>query len=182
MDIASWLRNLRLSQYEPAFLDNAIDAGVLPDLTQDDLRDLGVTLIGHRRKLMAAIEELRIARISAADSLLGSGPPAARDLPRSALGGAAAAAERRRVTVMFYDLVGSTTLSTLIDPEELREVVGAYHRRVGEVLTRFGGFVARIMGDGGLVYFGYPEAHEDDPERAVLAALGAVGAVEQLDE
>src|SRR5215469_8205972 len=156
MDIADWLRRLGLEQYAPAFAGNDIDAEILPDLTAEDLIGLGVTSIGHRRKLLAAIAALRGA------------PPAGNPLPdpppHAGEGrvGAGAEAERRQLTIMFCDLVGSTPLSTRFDPEDLREIVGAYHRCVADTVGRFGGFVAKYMGDGVLVYFGYPEAHEDD--------------------
>jgi class 3 adenylate cyclase len=165
MDIAEWLRGLGLEQYETAFRENAIDAAILASLTAEDLRDLGVGLVGHRSKLLDAIAELRRA----------AEPPApAAETPLSP-------AERRQLTVMFCDLVGSTALSTRFDPEDLREVIGAYHRRVADTVARFAGFVAKYMGDGVLVYFGYPEAHEDDAERAVRAGLGLIDAVGRLD-
>ncbi len=165
MDIAAWLHGLGLQQYEQAFCDNAIDAAVLPELTADDLKDLGVSLVGHRRKLLAAIAALRSE---------GSSLPLA---PNEGV----ATAERRHLTVMFCDLVGSTALSARLDPEDLREVIAAYHRAATEVVCGFDGFVAKYMGDGVLVYFGYPQAHEDDAERAVRAGLGVIDAVGRLD-
>jgi class 3 adenylate cyclase len=164
LDIATWLRGLGLEQYEAAFRDNDIDAEVLLELTADDLIGLGVTSIGHRRKLLAAIAAL------GTDSSVaprGAAPPAD--------------AERRQLTVMFCDLIGSTALSARLDPEDLRDVIGAYHRAVAEIVARFDGFVSRYMGDGVLVYFGYPQAHEDDAERAVRAGLGAIDAVGRLN-
>jgi len=163
VDIAAWLRGLGLEQYEAAFRANEIDAGVLPSLTAEDLRDLGVTLVGHRRRLLDAI------------AALAPKPAALADLA------ARAAAERRQLTVMFCDLVGSTALSARLDPEDLREVIGAYHSAVAEIVARLGGFVSRFMGDGVLIYFGYPQAHEDDAERAVRAALRAIDAVRRLN-
>jgi len=165
VDIAAGLHSLGLQQYEAGFRDNAIDAAVLPELTADDLRDLGVTLIGHRRRLLAAIAALG-AEIPA------TSPP---DAP------VRAEAERRQLTVMFCDLVGSTELSARLDPEDLREVIAAYHRAVSETVAAFDGFVAKYMGDGVLIYFGYPQAHEDDAERAVRAGLGVIDAVGRLD-
>src|SRR5437762_4407039 len=162
MDVAEWLRGLGLEQYEPAFRANEIDARVLPSLTAEDLKDLGVTLVGHRRRLLDVIAELGP-----------DAPPAPRSAP--------AEAERRQLTVMFCDLVGSTALSSRLDPEDLREVIGAYHRAVTEIVAGFEGFVSRYMGDGVLVYFGYPQAHENDAERAVRAGLGAIDAVSRLD-
>src|SRR5271156_6070579 len=167
MDVAAWLRGLGLEQYAPAFRDNDVDTEVLPQLTADDLISIGVTSVGHRRKLLDAI------------AALGADPPAttAAPIPEAP---APADAERRQLTVMFCDLVGSTPLSTRFDPEDLREFVGAYHRCVTDTVARFGGFVAKYMGDGVLVYFGYPEAHEDDAERAARAGLGVIDAVGRL--
>src|SRR5437763_1556151 len=169
MDVVAWLRGLGLEQYAPAFRDNDVDGEVLPELTSDDLISIGVTSVGHRRKLLAAIASL------------GAAPPAATvmALPRDAP--APADAERRQLTVMFCDLVGSTGLATRLDPEDLREVIGAYHRAVADVVRSFDGFVAKYMGDGVLVYLGYPRAHEDDAERAVRAGLGLIDAVGRLD-
>jgi class 3 adenylate cyclase len=167
MDVASWLRSLGLEQYEATFRDNAIDDSVLPDLTDQDLEKLGV-LLGHRRKLLRAIANLETTTQSAVAT-----SAAADASPRDT-------AERRQVTVMFSDLVGSTALSTRMDPEDLREVISAYQNCVAETVQRFGGFVAKYMGDGVLVYFGYPQAHEDDAERAVRAGLELVAAVGQL--
>ena len=166
MDVAEWLRGLGLDQYITAFRANDIDGEVLRRLTADDLRELGVTLIGHRRRLLDAIAALGTAEA----------PPAPTPVPI-----AASEAERRQLTVMFCDLVGSTALSARFDPEDLREIVGVYHRCVADTVARFDGFVAKYMGDGVLVYFGYPAAHEDDAERAVRAGLDVVDAVARLD-
>ena len=165
MEIGAWLRSLGLERYEPAFRENEIDWEALPKLTAEDLKDLGVVLGGHRRRLLDAIAALDTAEI----------PPSATATPASV-----GEAERRQLTVMFCDLVGSTPLSTRFDPEDLREIVGAYHRCVADTVGRFGGFVAKYMGDGVLVYFGYPEAHEDDAERAARAGLAVIDAVGQL--
>ena len=170
MDVASWLRSLGLEQYEAAFRDNAIDDSVLPDLTDQDLEKLGV-LLGHRRKLLRAIANLEAPPKTAAGAL---GVRAAGDAPPRDT------AERRQVTVMFSDLVGSTALSASMDPEDLREVISAYQKCVDETVRRYGGFVAKYMGDGVLIYFGYPQAHEDDAERAVRAGLELVAAVGDL--
>ena len=164
MDIAAWLRGLGMQQYEAAFRDNAIDPAILPELTADDLKDLGVNLVGHRRRLLAAIAALRSDVVP---------------VPEPAT--TASTAERRQLTVMFCDLVGSTELAARLDPEDLREVIAAYHRAVTEIIAEFDGFVSRYMGDGALVYFGYPQAHEDDAERAVRAGLRAIDAVARLD-
>ena len=171
MDVGGWLRRLGLEQYEAAFRENEIDDTVLPTLKAEDLKDLGVTIVGHRRKLLNAIAALpaeATAPMPPSDATLAT-DKAARE-----------GAERRQVTVMFSDLVGSTALSTRMDPEDLREVISAYQRCVAETVRRFGGFVARYMGDGVLIYFGYPEAHEDDAERAVRAGLALIDAVATL--
>jgi class 3 adenylate cyclase/predicted ATPase len=169
VDIAAWLQSLGMKQYEEAFRDNAIDAAVLPELTADDLKDLGVNLVGHRRRLLAAIASLRDG------DRLARAIPADRAAPTSA-------AERRQLTVMFCDLVGSTPLSTRLDPEDLRGIMGAYHRCVTEIVESLGGFVARYMGDGVLVYFGYPQAHEDDAERATRCGLALVDRLPRLNQ
>jgi class 3 adenylate cyclase/predicted ATPase len=168
MDLGGWLRSLGLEQYEAAFRENEINDAVLPSLTAEDLKDLGVVIVGHRRTLLNAIAALRAeadAKAAPADAV--------PILDRSANDNA----ERRQVTVMFSDLVGSTALSVRMDPEDLREVISAYQKCVAETVRRFGGFVAKYMGDGVLVYFGYPQAHEDDAERAVRAGLELIGAV-----
>jgi class 3 adenylate cyclase/predicted ATPase len=172
MSVTEWLRDLGLQQYTAAFRDNEIDERVLPSLTADDLKELGVTLIGHRRLLLDAISALREIgpRPTASDlAAAPSQPPAS-----------SAEAERRQLTVMFCDIVGSTALSTQFDPEDLRELIGGYHRAVADAVVRFDGFVAKYMGDGVLVYFGYPRAHEDDAERAVRAGLATIDAVSKL--
>ena len=168
MKIAAWLYSLGLQQYEQAFRDNAIDAAVLPELTAEDLKDIGVSRVGHRRKLLAAIAVLRD------DGRL---KPAAER--REVIG--TTAAERRQLTVMFCDLVGSTALSARLDPEDLREIMAAYQRTVAEMVGQSEGFIARYMGDGVLAYFGYPRAHEDDAERAIRAGLRLIDAVAGLD-
>jgi class 3 adenylate cyclase len=173
IEIDNWLRGLGLEQYASAFHDNAIDAEVLRELTADDLKDLGINLVGHRRKLLAAIAALR-------SDLPSSGTPITSTEPVQP-GVEGGQAERRQLTVMFCDLAGSTALSTRLDPEDLREVIAAYHRAVADVVKGFDGFVAKYMGDGVLIYFGYPRAHEDDAERAVQAGLGVTHAVGGLD-
>ena len=172
MDLRGWLRSLGLERYEAAFRENEIDETVLPSLTAEDLKDLGVDIVGHRRKLLDSIAALRTdatAKNASGDAV--SSPPGAAPEDR---------AERRQVTVMFSDLVGSTALSARMDPEDLREVISAYQKCVAETVGRFGGFVAKYMGDGVLVYFGYPQAHEDDAEQAVRAGLDLVAAVTGL--
>ena len=174
MDIVIWLRSLGLGKYEASFRENEIDETVLPSLTHETLRELGVAAIGHRLKLLDAIAALRNVASGNARSLDAATPsstPSAHPEDR---------AERRQVTVMFSDLVGSTAMSARMDPEDLREVISAYQKCVAETVQRFGGFVAKYMGDGVLVYFGYPQAHEDDPEQAVRAGLELVTAVGNL--
>jgi len=168
MDVAAWLQDLGLERYVPAFRDNDIDAEVLPKLTAEDLISLGVTSVGHRRKLLDAIASLGMAVPTAVVTAPAPGAPAQ------------VAAERRQLTVMFCDLVGSTALSTRHDPEDLRELIADYHRVVSNTVGRFDGFVAKYMGDGVLIYFGYPQAHEDDAERAVRAGRAVIEAVGQL--
>jgi class 3 adenylate cyclase len=168
MDLGAWLRSLGLEQYEATFRENEIDDTVLPSLTVEDLKDLGVGIVGHRRKLLDAIAALRAGASAKVPPL--AALPTLDKTPVDA-------AERRQVTVMFSDLVGSTALSARMDPEDLREVIAAYHKCVAEIVRRFDGFVAQYLGDGVLVYFGYPQAHEDDADRAVRSALELIAAV-----
>src|ERR1700759_4967484 len=174
MDIVVWLRGLGLGKYEAAYRENEIDETVLPDLTAEDLKELGVTALGRRRKLLAAIAALRndgSGKTPSVDAATASSTPSPRPEDR---------AERRQVTVMFSDLVGSTALSARMDPEDLREVISAYQKCVAETVQRFGGFVKKYMGDGFMFYFGYAKAHEDDAERAVGAGLELIAAVGAL--
>src|SRR6202047_2115431 len=174
MDIVVWLRSLGLGKYEAAFRENEIDETVLPSLTHETLKELGVTAVGHRLKLLDAVAALRAdasGNAPSADVAAKSSAPNVAPEDR---------AERRQVTVMFSDLVGSTALSARMDPEDFREVISAYQNSVAESVGRFGGFVAKYMGDGVLVYFGYPQAHEDDGERAVRAGLQLIEAVGKL--
>ena len=173
MEVGVWLQSLGLGQYEGAFRDNEIDGEVLPNLTAEDLKDLGVSIVGHRRKLLLAIGVL-----SAPPALP---PPVAKAAAPAEPTPGAAFAERRQLTVMFVDLVGSTALSARLDPEDMREVVGAYHRLCEDLIAKAGGFVAKYMGDGVLAYFGYPQAHEHDAERAVHAGLALVEATPKLN-
>jgi class 3 adenylate cyclase len=165
--IADWLEKLGMSEYAQSFAENGIGVAALRHLTDQDLKDIGV-LLGHRRVMLAAIGELGSPAV----------PLPAREAtvelkPQDT-------AERRQVTTMFSDLVGSTALSAQMDPEDLREIISAYQKCVAQTVQRFGGFVAKYMGDGVLVYFGYPQAHEDDAERAVRAGLELVEAVAAL--
>jgi len=162
--IADWLKTLGMSEYADRFAENDVDISVLRHLTDQDLKELGVSL-GHRRKMLVAIAELP-STIPSKPEPIGSVEPKPQET-----------AERRQVTVMFSDLVGSTALSARMDPEDLREIISAYQKCVAETIGRFGGFVAKYMGDGVLVYFGYPQAHEDDAERAVRSGLELIAAV-----
>jgi len=163
--IAEWLASIGLSEYAQRFADNGIDLSVLRDLTEQDLKDLGV-LLGHRRKMLRAIAGLDPAALAPAETAI---EPVPRD-----------EAERRHLTVLFCDLVGSTALAARLDPEEMWRVIAAYHACIGEVIDRYQGMIARYMGDGVLAYFGYPRAQEDDAEQAVRAALALVDAVANL--
>ena len=173
IDVASWLQQLGLAQYEPAFRDNEVDGDVLPDLTAEDLIGIGVTLVGHRRKLLSAIAALGAAAPAPALTATPASVPPPAPAP--------AQAERRQLTVMFCDLVGSTALSTGMDPEDLRDVIASFQSRCSAAIRRYDGFVAKYMGDGILVYFGYPRAHEDEAERSVRAGLDIVDAMAELN-
>src|SRR6516164_1547081 len=162
--IAEWLASIGLSEYAQRFADNGIDLSVIHDLTEEDLKDLGV-LLGHRPKILRAIAELPAAPAPA--------ETATEPVPRDE-------AERRQLTLMFCDLVGSTALSARLDPEEMWAVIASYQACIGEVIGRYQGMIARYMGDGVLAYFGYPRAQEDDAEQAVRAALALVDAVANL--
>jgi class 3 adenylate cyclase len=171
--VANWLEKLGLGQYAQRFAENDISFVILPDLSDQDLEKIGVASLGHRRLLLRVIAELKIVdKDTTTPDTAASAPPASARMDT---------AERRQVTVMFTDLVGSTALSARMDPEDLREIISAYQKCVAETVQRFGGFVAKYMGDGVLVYFGYPQAHEDDAERAVRAGLELVPAVTGLN-
>jgi class 3 adenylate cyclase len=172
MEISEWLAKLGMSEYAQRFAENDIDSTILSDLTDQDLEKIGVVSLGHRRKLLRAIGELGNAQAPAKSPPV-STPPSTP--PTSAA--SETSAERRQVTVLFSDLVGSTALSARMDPEDLREVISAYQKAVAATVERFGGFLAKYMGDGVLVYFGYPQAHEDDAERAVRGGLALIEAV-----
>ncbi|BCH27233.1 AAA family ATPase [Mesorhizobium sp. L-8-3] len=170
MDIAAWLVGLGLERYRQAFDENDVDGEVLLQLTGDDLKDIGVASVGHRKKLLEAIASLNAASGSAAASLAPLPVDAAKQPD----------AERRQLTVMFTDLVGSTALSAKLDPEDMREIIRVYQNTVAGEITRFEGHVAKFMGDGVLAYFGWPKAHEDEAERAVRAGLAVVRAMGRL--
>jgi class 3 adenylate cyclase len=167
MDVAVWLRGLGLQQYEAQFRENDIDAEVLSDLTDRDLEKIGVSL-GHRKRLLKAIAAL-------------AGPGAAPRAAATPIPPVADAAERRQLTVMFSDLVGSTALSARLDPEDMREVIRTYQDACSGAVARYDGFVAKFMGDGVLSYFGFPRAHEDDAERAVRAGLEVSAVIPKLE-
>ena len=167
MDIAAWLASLGLERYNQVFHENEIDVGVLPRLTADDLKDIGVVIVGHRRKLLEAIADLQTPQGNAS---VPHAPPLAGAARRPD-------AERRHLTVMFIDLVGSTALSAQLDPEDMRDIIRLYQNTVAGEITRFEGHIAKFMGDGVLAYFGWPRAHEDEAERAVRAGLAVSQAV-----
>ncbi|MCZ6759362.1 MAG: hypothetical protein O7D29_03165 [Gemmatimonadetes bacterium] len=169
--VAKWLKEIGLDEYIEVFAGNDVDLRVLPELSEQDLKELGVSL-GHRRLLQKAISELGEQASSPTSSESEHG--VASTLPSRE-------AERRQLTVMFCDLVGSTALSTQLDPEDLRDVITSFQDKCRNAIQRYEGFVARYMGDGMLVYFGYPQAHEDDAERAVRAGLGIVRSMAELN-
>jgi class 3 adenylate cyclase/tetratricopeptide (TPR) repeat protein len=166
--ISEWLQSLDLDQYAQAFVDNDIDFRVIVKLSEQDLKELGVSSMGHRKKILTAIEELHEATAP-----VSSPQAAAPSLPVDT-------AERRHLTVMFCDLVGSTQLSQQLDPEALRELMQAYQKTCGQVIEKYDGHVAQYLGDGLMTYFGWPRAHEDDAERAIRAGLEIVEAVKRV--
>ena len=173
MDVGGWLRGLGLGQYEEKFRDNKIDADLLPRLTVDDLKDIGVSVVGDRRRLLDAIAVIA-----------GAGRPA--DVPASPTKsapskGLQASAERRPITVMFCDLVGSTSLAAKLDAEDWRNLVNAYLDEASTAVTGLGGHVLKKLGDGLMALFGYPQAQENDAERAVRAALAIQRALADLN-
>ena len=171
MEIAAWLRQLGLERFEQAFLENDIDLDLLGDLGEDDLKEIGISSLGARRKILKACEGLADSPMSFKSS--------PNDPPKTGEGDRVQA-ERRQLSVMFVDLVGSTNLSTRLDPEDMSDLLQLYQRTVSEELVRSDGHVAKLMGDGVLAYFGWPQAHEDDAERAVRAGLHIVEAVSKL--
>ena len=170
MDVASWLRSLGLERYEAAFRDNEITEKVLPRLTAEDLKDLGVSVVGHRRVLLDAIADLRsdasvhTPAVAAAPTRPSTATPIAAPV-------AEAVGERRYLTVLFCDLVGSTGISAQLDAEDWRDLVGVYVDAASAAVTEMGGHVAKKLGDGLMALFGYPVAQENDAERAARAAL-----------
>src|ERR1700751_5911116 len=156
MDIGTWLAGLGLCQYETTFRENAIDADVLPELTEQHLSEIGVAL-GHRLKILRGIREL--------------GRDGAKPLDT---------ADRRQLTVMFCDLVGSTALTAQLDPEDMSDLIRAFQGTITATMARFDGHIAKYLGDGATVYFGYPRAHEDDAARAARASLALIEAVGKI--
>src|SRR5262249_13997408 len=161
MDVGSWLGSLGLDQYEDLFREHEIEADILPELTDQHLKDLGVPL-GHRLRLLRAIRELDTGTQPDSASRPHSNP------------------ERRQLTLMFCDLVGSTALTAQRDPEDMADLIRAFQGAVSAAIARFEGLVAKWMGDAAMVYFGYPRAHEDDAERATRAAIALIEAVAEL--
>jgi len=162
--IAIWLKSIGLGEYTQRFAENCIDASVLRDLTDQDLEKIGIPL-GHRKKMLRSIAELGGDAFAA--------PQAVAESDQQG--------ERRQLTVMFCDLVGSTALSARLDPEDMRAVINAYHAACARIMPTYEGFIAEFRGDGIMVYFGYPGAHEDDAERAVRASLDIVASVARLE-
>jgi class 3 adenylate cyclase/predicted ATPase len=171
MDVADWLRALGLERYETTFHENDVNAELLPTLTADDLKEIGITSFGHRRRLLEAIAALRPKDPSVDDAVRSS------TNPTGSLGTSETTAERRPLSVMFCDLVGSTALSSRLDAEDLRYIIRTYQACVASTIRQFDGFIARYVGDGVLIYFGWPEARETDAERAVRAGLAVAAAV-----
>ena len=173
MDVAGWLRGLGLGQYEDKFRENKIDADLLPRLTVDDLKDIGVSAVGDRRRLLDAIA-----------LLAGATPPAnlpsspTKSTPAKSL---QASAERRPITVMFCDLVGSTGIAARLDAEDWRSLVNAYLDEASGAVMGLGGHVLKKLGDGLMALFGYPQAQENDAERAVRAALAIQHALAEIN-
>jgi class 3 adenylate cyclase len=173
LNVRQWLSSLDLEQYAEAFEANAIDGDLLSLLDDADLEKIGVQPLGHRKRLLK-----EIGLMNAVPGGTPHGPSAENVEPRQVP--IRTGVERRQLAVMFCDLVGSTTLSEKIDPEELREVLSVYQSTVSKAVGPYAGFIARFMGDGLLIYFGYPKAHEDDAERAVRAGLQIIQSVSEL--
>src|SRR3984957_9268551 len=168
MDVGGWLRGLGVGEYEEKFRDNKIDADLLPRLTVDDLKDIGVSVVGDRRRLLDAIA-----------AIAGAGPASpTKSAPSKGL---QASAERRPITVMFCDLVGSTSLAAKLDAEDWRNLVNAYLDQASAAVTELGGHVLKKLGDGLMALFGYPQAQENDAERALCAALAIQRALADLN-
>ena len=173
MDVGGWLRGLGLGQYETNFRDNKINADLLPRLTNDDLKDIGVSALGDRLQLLDAIAALAGAKPTADVPASQSGPPPPK--------GPAFSAERRPITVMFCDLVGSTSMAAKLDAEDWRTLVNSYLDEASAAVTGLGGHVLKKLGDGLMALFGYPHAQENDAERAVRAALAIQRALVEIN-
>ncbi len=175
-DLAEWLGRLGLSQYAESFAENNIEYAILPDLTENDLEKLGVSSLGHRKKLLRAIEALAAAHQPAnMTTAVPDGAAVTLSSPAQHR-----EAEFRQITVMFSDLVGSTQLSEKLDPEDLQKLIDAYRGECSTAIRRYGGEVARYFGDGVMAFFGWPHAHEDDAVRAIHAALEIVAGVTKI--
>ena len=179
-DVTDWLEKLGLSEYAQRFADNAIDLSVLPDLTDQDLEKIGV-LLGHRRKILRAIAAFDSGPAAQNDAAKATKSSATPPIPAPPIDAAGASGERRYLTVMFCDLVGSTAISAQLDAEEWRDLVGAYLDVASAAVTEMGGHVAKRLGDGLMCLFGYPVAHENDAERAARAALSIQRALADLN-
>ena len=166
--ITEWLQGLSLGEYEQVFIENDIDVGLLPELDDGDLEKIGVASLGHRKRILKAVRDLSADAPQDSDST---------QAPAEHIEGQKRDAERRQLTVMFCDMVGSTALSQRLDPEDFRDVIRRYQDSVAGAVTRYGGHVAKYLGDGVLAYFGWPQSFEDQAERAVLAGRDAVEAV-----
>jgi class 3 adenylate cyclase len=176
MAVASWLRELGLECYAPAFSANDVTLAVLPHLSADDLKEIGVASVGHRRVLLDAIAKLREGAVTRSEEPA----PAAPSLPYSSSLVGVDEGERRHLTVMFCDIADSTALAARLDPEEMREITQEFYKSCAESIKTYEGFVAKYLGDGVLAYFGYPHAHEDDAERAARAALDLIAAIRRI--
>ena len=167
MDVRTWLSSLGLDQYETVFREHRIEPDVLPELTDQHLRDIGIPL-GHRLRILRAVRQLT------SDASGTARPVVAFEAP------AQDGAERRHMTVMFCDLLGLTAMTSQLDPEDMADLIRAFQGVVATAVTRFDGHVARWVGDGATIYFGYPRAHEDDAQRAARAGLALLKAVAEL--
>jgi len=174
VEVGAWLDELGLGQYFQAFVENDINADTLVGLTNDDLKELGVASLGHRKRLLVAIASLTVKNSA---TLEAANPAETAEVTQPAI---STDATRRLLTIMFCDLVGSTELSGRLDPEDLREVMRRYQDAVAGAVAHYGGHVAKFLGDGVLAYFGWPRAYEDQAGRAVRAGLDAVAAVGKL--
>jgi class 3 adenylate cyclase len=167
MNVVGWLRQLGFVRYGAVFRENDVTEAVLPSLTADDLKELGVASVGHRRQLLAAVAQLRAGSAPAsAPKEVSRAQPSG---PLAGNGASGTSGERHQVSAMFCDIVGFKALSSRLDPEDLSAVIKGYQSRIAETIARFGGFIARYVGDGVLIYFGWPEAHEANAERRFVA-------------